>query len=456
MMIRRNLVHAITVWAALISGIAIASEAIDPQKFVVGWPLELPSQEAFYDVPITSEVYQHGRSLSELAILDANGKPMPFYRVTVPSPIASENQTTLGVSPIYVQQDDLSGADLSITTQGGKTDVVVTRSADEAPTPEVTAFIVDAREVEGTPVAIELSWETLDRPFMMTVSIDHSDDLTLWRRVGSGSVASLAIDGATVTHGRIEISGRQGGYYRLQWNRQVSDWWLNSVVLTTSALTTRATFDEVTLSPISTPTDDPQEISLYFDVGGALPTTSVDLVLPGGNRWANASIQSGPSPDGPWRPVVSRQLFYDIKFEGERLSSEAVSLRRAETRYWKVVFSSKSQANGVQLRLDYPEEKLRFSADGVPPYQLVGGTLLDEAGPDSTFAAVMNTLDPETSNVTEAKLGGRTTLGGLAALEIPTEFPWRTIILWLVLLVAVLVIGYMVVRLARDMFTEKT
>lgn len=454
MKIRRHLIRAITVWVALISTIGIASEALDPQKFVVGWRLELPSEKAFYDVPLTSEIYQYGQSLDELAVLDVNSRPMPFYRVTVPSPVVSEDHTTLGVSPIYVKQEDLSSADLSISTQGGKTDVIVTRPADEGPKSEVTAFIVDARGVAGTSNAIELSWKPLDRPFMMTVSIDHSEDLTLWHRVGAGSVASLAIEGASVTHGRIEIAGSERGYYRLRWNRKVSDWQLESIVLTTSELTDRATFDQISLSPVGIPTDDTQKNALYFDVGGVLPATSVDLVFPSENRWANASIHSGESLDGPWRQVTGWRLFYDIAFEGERLTSEALPLRRVEARYWKLMFDSKSRADGVQLRLEYPEEKLRFSADGEPPYQLVGGTLLDEAGPDPTFAAVMNTLDPEHANVVKAGLGARTTLGGSAALEIPTEFPWRTVSLWLVLLAAVLIIGYMVVRLARDMLTE--
>lgn len=452
---QRLLIHVIAVYFAVITSDGIASAALDPQQFVAGWKLELPSEEAFYDVPITNEVYQYGRSLNELAVLDGNGNPMPFYRVTIPAPVASKKHTALGVSPIYVRQEGDSIADLSITTQGEKTDVVVTRPADKEPKSEVVAFIVDARQVTGTPIAIELEWSPLDRPFLLTISIEHSEDLTRWRLVGSGSVALLAIEGASVTHGKIDIAGGERGYYRLKWNRRVSDWQLERVVMTTSALTDRVTFDRIDLSPARVPTENVQENALYFDVGGSLPTMSVDLVFPAKNRWANASVYLGSSIDGPWRKISNWRLFYDIEFEGERLTSEALSLHRAEARYWKVLFDLKSRIDGVQLRLKYPEEHLRFAADGEPPYQLVGGTLLDGAGPDPTFAAVMNTFDPDKANVIEARLGSRTMLGGPAALEIATEFPWRSLYLWLVLIVAVLTIGYMSVRLARDMFAEK-
>jgi len=119
----RPLLTAVCTVAVAVSGIAFA--ALDPQKFVAGWRLDLTSEGAFYDVPLTHEVYQFGRSLNELAVLDANGEPMPFYRVAVPSAAVSEEYSTLGVSPIYVRQGDGAAADLRVTTQGDRTEVVV-------------------------------------------------------------------------------------------------------------------------------------------------------------------------------------------------------------------------------------------------------------------------------------------------------------------------------------------
>lgn len=451
---QRPLIYFVAGCFAVITSSGFASALLDPQQFVVGWKLELPSEQAFYDVPLTNEIYQYGRSLNELAVLDGNGNAMPFYCITIRSRAISEKSTTLGVSPIYVRQKDGSVADLSITTQGDKTDVVITRSADKEPESEVVAFIVDAREVTGTPTAIELEWIPLDRPFLMTVSIEHSDDLTQWRRVGGGSIASLEIEGTSVTHGRIDIAGSERGYYRLRWNRRVSDWQLERVVLTTSALTEMATFDWIDLSAARVPAEDTQENALYFDVGGSLPTMSVDLVFPAKNRWANASVYLGSSIDGPWRQLSTRRLFYDIEFEGERLTSEALGLHRVEARYWKVRFNSKTRTDGMQLRLEYPEERLRFAANGEPPYLLVGGTLSDQAGPDTTFAAVMHELGPDMTKIATARLSARTVLGGSAALEIPTPFPWRTLYLWVALLAAVLIIGLMAIKLARDMFAR--
>jgi hypothetical protein len=81
---------------------------------------------------------------------------------------------------------------------------------------------------------------------------------------------------------------------------------------------------------------------------------------------------------------------------------------------------------------------------------LAAGTLAEEAGEDRTFAAVWSELDPR-PEVPVAALGARRELGGADALHAPREIPWRTLALWSVLVVGVLVVGFMAVRLAREM-----
>ncbi len=81
---------------------------------------------------------------------------------------------------------------------------------------------------------------------------------------------------------------------------------------------------------------------------------------------------------------------------------------------------------------------------------LVGGTLLDEAGPDSTFASVMSALEPEQRRVQTASLSARVELGGAAVLEPGFEISWRTVLLWAALIAAVAIVASMAVKLARD------
>jgi hypothetical protein len=432
-----------------------AAAALDPQKFVAGWPLDASGEETFYDLPLTHEVYRFGRSLDELAVLDANREPMPFYRVAVASPAISESRTSLAVSPIYVQQKVEAGADLSISLQRDRTDVSIKRPGQEESSAELVAFVADARGVEHLPYALELQWQPLERPFLMNVTVEQSNDLNNWRRVGGGSIAALAIEDAPLAHRNIEIAGRPGGYYRVTWNRSVDDWVLERVEVITTSLTEQATFGRVALPAVPVTPEDAPANARFFDAGGALPVTRVDLVMPSSNQWVNASIYAANSIDGPWRKVRHWQLFYDVEFEGERLRSEPLDVGRVEARFWRVLFGKDIAPEDIDLSLEYPEERLRFSANGEAPYQLVGGTLLQAAGPDPTLAAVMKALSPDPAKIATARVGRRVNLGGPGALEIPTEFPWRTVYLWAALLAAAAVVGFMAIKLARDMFATQ-
>jgi len=82
---------------------------------------------------------------------------------------------------------------------------------------------------------------------------------------------------------------------------------------------------------------------------------------------------------------------------------------------------------------------------------LAAGTLAEDAGPDPTLASVWSALESPAPAVPLATLGARRELGGPAALVAAKPFPWRTISLWAVLIVGVLVVGTMAVRLAREM-----
>ena len=414
--------------------------------------MQVAGEESFYDLPLTHEVYRYARALDEMAILDANHEPMPFYRVDLPPAAISEVRTSLGASPIYQQQRTEAGPDLSISLQGDRTDVRIKRPENGEPPSDVVAFVIDARQLDHSPKAMELQWQPLERPFLMNVTVEHSDDLSNWRRVGDGSVAALSIEDASLAHRTIEIAGRPGGYYRVTWNRSVADWMLERVDIITSSLSEQATFERVGLSAL--PAEPEAANARYFDAGGALPVTGADLVMPGRNQWVNASIYAGNSIDGPWRQVHGRRLFYDVEFEGERLRSEPLEIGRVEARFWRVVFGKDSTVQAVELSLEYPEERLRFSANGQAPYQLVGGTLAEEAGPDPTLAAVMKALSPDESKIATARLGRRVNLGGPGVLEIPTEFPWRTVYLWVALFAAAAVVGFMALKLARDMFAS--
>ncbi len=431
-------------------GAARAAVALEPEQFVAGWALDVDGDADFYDVPLTLEVLRQAQTLEQIAILDAAGEPMPFYRV-VPAAERTEQRTSLSVSPLYLSSANDRIAELRIESGDDRTRVSVTKPPDDA-SAEIVAFIVDARAVSGTPAAMALYWRAQAQPFLMAVRIEHSQDLDNWRYVGGGSIASLAIDGATIEHRNLPIANVERGYFRITWDKRVEDWQLERVELIGSTLAARAVTREARLEPIEEPEGRPGD-ALYFDLGAPAPVTAVAVEFSDDNRWGNARIDSATVPAGPWLPVVSRHLFYRVALGGEPLMSETVAVGRVEARYWRVDFAGPPTA-GAALKLVYAEEPLRFAASGAPPYLLAAGTLAEGAGADRNFAAVFGALAPGAAAVGPARLGQRRELGGPAAVQAPIAFPWRSALLWAALALGVLLVAAMAVSLVRELRRE--
>lgn len=434
--------------AAAAAAVATAAAALDPQQFVAGWPIEAPAAEVF-DVPLTAEVYATAQSVGQMAVLDANSAPLPFFRRTTSVPDAVEQRLTLEASPLYAATAGGTPA-LGVTTSERGTSITVTpgASGDSA---AVTGFVLDARAADVTPIALDLEWRELPQPFLLDVRVEQSVDLTNWRFVGGAAVAALDVAGTEARHARVPVHASAGGYYRITPARSVEGWYLERAALITAetatgeALTVRA----APLPDRALPADAVPE-ALYFDAGGALPVTAVAVAFPADVGWLRADVAASDSLEGPWYPAAHGALFYALRFEERAFASTPVALARRELRYWRVTPSRGARPQGLELVLTSPQEYLRVSAGGASPFMLAAGTLAEEAGEDRTFAAVWRDLDPD-PEVPIAGLGVRRELGGANALRAPREFPWRAAVLWSVLVGGVLVVGFMAVRLAREM-----
>ncbi len=79
---------------------AAAAAALTLDEFVAGWPLEPPPGAEVFDVPLTAEVYAAATSIDEIAVLDADGTPLPFFRRGASSATASATVRSVAVQPL--------------------------------------------------------------------------------------------------------------------------------------------------------------------------------------------------------------------------------------------------------------------------------------------------------------------------------------------------------------------
>ena len=434
--------------AALTGGFGSVAIALESEAFAVGWSIELAGDEDLVEIDLTAEIYGQARTIAELAVLDAAGEPMSFYRAEIPPTSATEARQRLGVSPVFETARNGGRTELDIDSTDLRARVSVAQPANAADS-EIVAYIVDARQVEAPTTAIEIDWVPLDRPFLLGVRIEHSLDLTTWRSVGQASVAALLVDETWVTRRRIPIAASARGFLRITWDEQLPQWEVLRVELVNAASAAAPIPDRLTIEPTDQLPAEPDEGALYFDLGGQLPVQAAGLSFATRNAWVVARIDVSHSIDGPWRRAAPSQLFYRLTLGDEEFESEFITLGRVEAQFWRI--SSDALLSDVELKVTYPVESLRFAARGQAPYLLVAGTLADEAGPDPAFGQVVRQLERNPLPMGRATLAPMQTLGGSAALEVPKTLPLQSILLWLVLGLGVGVVVWMAVRLAREM-----
>jgi hypothetical protein len=439
--------------AAAGAALAATATALDALDFVAGWPIAVPNDARVFDVPLTAEVYAAAENLEQLAVLDANGAPQPFFRRSPAKETSGELHVSLEASPLYASTAR-SGVDVGVTSTERSTSVNVT-TAGPPPPPAITAFVLDARAVDVTPAALELDWSALPQPFLLDVVVEQSTDLTNWRYIGNASVAALSIGGAEVRHARVPVRAHAGGYLRVTPRGAVAGWRLLRAALVGAAVepVPQGALSVPPLPVSAAPRDGPPG-ALYFDAGGPLPVASIRLKFGDGDGWVRADVAASRSLEGPWLPVAYGELAYALSFEGRQLASEPIAVGRHEARYWRLVPAAPPRGEPIELTLEFPQEHLRVAAGGAAPYLLAAGTLAKEAGPDGTLAQVWSRLEPPAETVAFATLGERRDLGGPDALRAVRAFSWRMLALWAVLIGGVLVVATMAVRLVQEMRSQ--
>jgi hypothetical protein len=438
---------------AVLSVVGRAEAQVELDQFAGGWPIELAGDAAFYELALSAEQYRLAESLAQMAVLDARAETMPFYRPQVETPDPDELRTTLTASPIYRANSTSGNTELDIDSSELRARISIAEGDQEQ---RIVAFVVDARAVETPVTGLDFNWLRRERPFLVNVTIEHSEDLSRWQPVGRGAIGALAVDSTLVAHRHVEIRVATGGFYRVRWRRDSEDFLLDSVELLGQAETSGPPRLSERLAPMDPQPDSAPNNAIYFDAGGRLPVASVAASFNAENTWVEARISSASSLDGPWRESAPQHVFYRLTVGADELTSQAAQLGRIDARYWRFDVVDGARVPAFDLEIEYQAETLRFAAQGEAPYRLVAGTLLASVGPDPTLASLMRAVERQAVQIGSATLGPYQSLGGDAALVVPYAFPWRNLLLWSVLGIGVLVVAGMALGVARELYKPRS
>lgn len=420
-------------------GVTVEPEAAGPL-------VELPVPEVVYDSVTRPD-------LGDLRVFNRDGVVVP-HAVRRPQARVEEGPGPRAL-PFFPLRDraGATGRALRIVTDDRGAIVSAIREAVRPGDARVAAYLVDASALEQALDALTLEWTGVAADgFAVNVTVEASDDLARWRVVASGmTLAELRSGGAELVHRTIDLPPTDARYLRIEWPERLGAVRLTGVEASFPR-STQPLVRETARVPGMSIEGEP---GVYeFDTGGVRPVDQIRLLFEDANTVADGALLSRARADEAWRRRYEG-TFYRLEQDGASLESEPAGVTVTPDRYWRLERTGESAEAGrpPTLELGWTPDVLTVVAQGEGPFTVAFGSATVEPA-DRAAEGLLTVIEDSRTRalVASAQASAVFTLGGAEKLEPPRRpLPWRTWVLWGVLVAGVGVLGWMVRQLIGRM-----
>lgn len=451
---------------AALSVATLAGAADEAPLFRQRAPIVVEQPGTFVKLPLPASAYAMSAhaDLRDLRVVDARGERVPFA-LLAPRPDETQAGEQLREATLYPLPPRPAGhaewtAPVDVTVDG---DRITVRKRGGAPTPpsKSPGWLVDLGERgkdDPAPQSLRLRW-SVPAEFSVGYVLEHSADLRQWRRGGVGQVMALASPAGALTQPVVALGAAPARFVRLVWSDPANAPRLTgaeAVTPTRRSVSVDAPTELVlatSLAPAGRqPPDDDAKRALHYDLGASLPIVQLELQLPGATQVVPARLQVRDSADRPWQALTGA-VFYRLDRGGEVSTAPPLAVQRT-ARYLRVVPDERAATPdpaATKLVARVQLSSVVFAAQGEPPYALLAGAERTSAGA-LPLATLVPAPDEERARFGRASLGAWTEVTeavrkAQAEQRRAALRPW---LLWAVLGLGVVGLGFMVWRLSRQ------
>ena len=445
----------------LVAGVAWG-EGPGSSEFFAGYYLEIRGPGPFFRLELPEEVYGAVRrsDFSDLRIFNSAGEPLPHTLRLSEPPESTLAKRPVPYFPLYRESGDLPGGDIAVQVvrDGGGTIVTVKEQGVESEGRPPRGYLLDMGAANREVGSLEVQWQVTSSSSMFMVRLDQSDDLRYWRPlVASAALLDLRHQGERVEKREIVLPSRPQRYLRLMWNEK------EPLLLSQAAFAVRQSgghwerqWTELGSGEEAKSQEGRFEIDYHGDF--LAPVSAARMRFSRPNSLARIHLQSRASTKDPWSSRC-RQAFYNLTFGTTVVESGSCAFSPTSDTLWRATIEEDgagiaTSRSGPNLSLGRPSRELLFVASGNPPFLLAFASerLPKNAGPQDG-GLVLAALDSTEASqqISQAFAGRRIELGGEQALRPqPSPPPWKSWLLWGVLLFGVAMLALMARGLLRE------
>jgi Protein of unknown function (DUF3999) len=410
---------------------------------------------------------------ADVGVFNAAGEPVPVSIIKAEPIAANVSASQVALVPISIQREGVSKPSLSdnimkeikldgilierVRGQSALRVTVAPQFSDAVPKgPSAKVWHFTAL---GDPEAAALFVFDIapgERDFAVPIRVEGSDDLRKWSQLAEGTLYRVQVGEAVRESLRLPANGQRTRFVRVTASGE-------------NTLSVGALQGVLVQLPHSTEARPPSELlsvplragsvagEWVADLGGRFPLVGLQANLPQLNTIASTQWTTRASAAEPWAALATETL-YRLLSKGVEIRNPELSARGALVREVRVQADMRGGgglgAGALTLAARYHPIELLFAARGAGPFTLGVGLAAKDISAQGLPVA---SLVPGWSQKTRADVAVVSVepLRANAKIEpISPPAAWRTLdqrklILWSVLGLAVVVLGFMAYRLTR-------
>lgn len=461
--------------ALLASAMAVAFAADVPQLADFAWrgTLALPAGASLsrVEVPVQAMLHLQSSTAHDLRVFNAGGTVVPFALLggaDLGRPAPAAETAVYKAYPLFAastaSKPGRGAVSVQVDTAGQHSSAWVrwdhADSPSGAPDPRaqpLQAALFDMRAEKQTVDALVLALE-LPHNALVPVMVATSTDLKDWTVVGTKGPL-FQFDGADApVNTTLELRQPlqlEGRYLRLAWTGQAG--------VNVQSLRARVAGPQTVPAPLRSvlPTGTPDGTGgLSWNLPFAAPISALHLQAVQDNTLVPVRIQGRGDAAQPWRTLAST-VVYRLDSVGTGNSNPPTPLYGASVRALRVE-ASRGVAlpeGGLQATLEFAPLQVAFLASGAGPFTLAVGRSQTPAA--AVEASLLGSVAP--ARLGELPMAGvvsvltrpETALAGSAPGWLPAGTSLRSVLLWAVLGVGVLVLAGVAYSLLRQLGTRR-
>jgi hypothetical protein len=462
----RGCAGVLALGGALLAGPVVAADALAPADFAWRANLVVPAGTSLARValPVDALLRLQGSAAQDVRVFNAAGEVVPFA-VLRRSDV--ERDAPLQRTRSYTAHGMFASTALGMPVKGG---VEVQVDADGATRAWVhwgdstvqnlppgkqplNAAVFDVRGEKNPIAALEVAG-SLPPNVLVNLELSISDNLKDWTPVAVKGPL-FHFEGADAPHNTtlvlLQTLQLRGRYLLLRWPGQDGV----NVTGITGQLAAERTQPPPLRAALPAGVAD-GKTGLSWSLPFATPVTALHLQAVQDNTLVPVRIAGRMDAAQPWRNLAST-VVYRLDSVGTGAGNTPVAMPATPLRALRVEASNglALPAGGLQATVEFAPVQLAFVASGAGPFTVAAGRANTPAA--AVDAGLFGAVSP--AKLAELPLATVEALQADApsaaptwmAAWLPAGVPWRSVLLWGVLLVGVLVLGGVAVSLMRQL-----